>query len=65
MYFFSISFQRQQLLWEQEMYHQLKYKIPRKFFHTFEADVSLSLQENATKLFAHSKGFFPHKCMKL
>ncbi|XP_014771603.1 putative uncharacterized protein DDB_G0282499, partial [Octopus bimaculoides] len=30
--------ERQQLLWEQEMYNQLKYKSPRSFFHTFEAE---------------------------
>lgn len=38
-YYFRIyDPKRQQLLWEQEMYQQLKYKSPRRFFHTFEAD---------------------------
>ena len=32
--------QNRQQLWEQELYHQFKYKTPREYFHTFEADVS-------------------------
>ncbi|CAG2107363.1 unnamed protein product, partial [Medioppia subpectinata] len=37
-YFIRVyDFDRQQLVWEQELYNTFQYKTPREFFHTFEA----------------------------
>lgn len=34
-----IFFQSRQCVWEQEIYNQFRYKSPRDYFHTFEAEV--------------------------
>ncbi|XP_067685165.1 actin nucleation-promoting factor WASL-like isoform X1 [Haliotis asinina] len=40
-YFIRVyDIRKQQLLWEQELYNQFRYKCPREYFHTFEADQS-------------------------
>ncbi|KAL5014857.1 hypothetical protein ScPMuIL_009127 [Solemya velum] len=38
-YFFRLfDIRKREMLWEQELYNQIKYKTPRDYFHTFEAD---------------------------